>query len=282
SGEAEEEVVKANSSKPAKKRASNKPSKPAKKPLKAGPKSARKSSQKEELTKAEMEYNIWTKGYEEFDAKLGVVRGIAPKWPPFTKVTHSGGIRANSWKVSPQGKKWLMARFNCYVYPPKDGSEYDKARARFDRRKWRRSLGNVYHSLWPDLDLDEYGAKQHPRTARNRVADWLGSMFKRRHKKRAESSRPSTSLDNFFTKLFADRRRPRAYDLWAATVRENPEYIEKVNEQLTNMFGTPEDRTLNERMAARRWLFDHLPEKEQKVYRKLADSWKRDAASPKP
>lgn len=182
SGEPEEKVVKVISSKTAKKKTTVEPSKPPRKPSNAGPKPG--AANEERLTPQQIEYNIWTKGFEALDSKLGVTPGVAREpsficmsrvsysyfciladWEPFVKVTHSGGVRSHSWKIHPKGKEWLMARYNSYVYPPKNATPYDKKRAKVHRKKWRASIARVYHSLWPNLNLLDYGTDQHPRTA---------------------------------------------------------------------------------------------------------------------
>lgn len=105
-------------------------------------------------------------------------------------------------------------------------------------------------------------------------------MYKNRDKKKA--SNPTTTLDNFFSNLFAERRRPRPYDLWAWCLADSPELKARMDEQLITMYGSAEGRLLNERNAARRHLFEKLSEEEQQTYRDLAEQWKANAASPKP
>lgn len=111
-----------------------------------------------------------------------------------------------------------------------------------------------------------------------RVVDYIGRRWSNRDK--AKTTTMSQSLDKFFSKIFADRRRPRAYDLWGGEQRYNQEYKDAMEEQLTKMYGSAENRSINERNAARRYLFEQLSDEEQLTYVNRAEQWKSDASKP--
>lgn len=63
-------------------------------------------------------------------------------------------------------------------------------------------------------------------------------------------------------------------------MKNDPKFKEMMDKELKKVYGSADGRSLNERMAARRAIFEALPEEDQLEYRKRAEKWKADAAKP--
>lgn len=95
----------------------------------------------------------------------------------------SGG-KDYQWELSQEGKEWVNARVDNQAYTPRGDSEHEHKRAYCDLRNWRMSLANVYHSLWPNLDLSPYGKWKTARKVRSRYF-WNQKLYA--HSLRTES-----------------------------------------------------------------------------------------------